>query len=140
MAGNKQRLNDLNHLTLSLLMKLAAWKNLVRLMKARRIEVFISGLLIAVWLASAITVLEEKRVNKLWEIRRDKEVKLENLVELSIQYPDYRDILYRLAISQSELGNDDAAKEAFGRARYLDPNNEILTKIAKTLSISLSTN
>ena len=107
-------------------------------MKVRRLEVVISVLLIIVWLASAITVLEEKRVNKLWEIRHDKEVKLEKLVELSIQHPDYRDLLYRLAISQSELGNDDAAKEALNRARYLDPNNEILIIIAGSLGIPLS--
>ena len=97
-----------------------------------------SFLLIVVWLASTITVLEEKRVNKLWEIRRNKEAILEKLVELSIQYPDYRDLLYRLSISQSELGNDDAAKEALNRARYLDPNNETLIKIADSLNISLS--
>ena len=67
-----------------------------------------------------------------------KTSRLEKLVELSIQYPDYRDLLYRLAISQSELGNDTAAKEALNRARYLDPNNETLIKIAGSLNISLS--
>ena len=75
---------------------------------------------------------------RLWEIRKNKELTLEKLVELSIQYPDYRDLLYRLAISQSELGNDEATKEAFSRAGYLDPNNEMLTEIANNLGISLS--
>ena len=103
-----------------------------------RLTIIVSLLLIIIFVASATTTLEEKRVNKLWEIRRDKEAMLEKLVELSIQYPDYRDLLYHLAISQSELGNDDAAKEALNRARYLDPNNETLIKIAGSLNISLS--
>ena len=103
-----------------------------------RLTVIVGLLLIIIFMASAATSLEEKRVTKLWEIRRNKEAVLEKLVELSIQYPDYRDLLYRLAISQSELGNDDAAKEALNRARYLDPNNEMLTEIANNLGISLS--
>lgn len=113
---------------------------IIKVIKRNRLTAIVSCLLIIVFLASVSTTLEEKRINKLWEIRRDKEARLEKLVELSIQYPDYRDLLYRLAISQSELGNDEATKEALGRAKHLDPNNEILTKIAKALSISLSTN
>lgn len=103
-----------------------------------RLTVAISSLSIIVFMASVATTLEERRVNKLWEIRREKEATLEKLVELSIQYPDYRDLLYRLSISQSELGNDTATKEALSLARYLDPNNEILIKIADSLNISLS--
>lgn len=109
-----------------------------KIIKKNRLTVIVSLLLVVIYMASVATALEERRVNKLWEIRRDKEARLEKLVELSIQYPDYRDLLYRLAISQSELGNDDAAKEAFGRAKYLDPNNEALKTIAATLSISVS--
>jgi tetratricopeptide (TPR) repeat protein len=109
-----------------------------KLIKKNKLTVILAILLVISFLASTITVLEEKRVTQLWEIRRDKEAMLEKLVELSIQYPDYRDLLYRLAISQSELGNDDAAKEALNRARYLDPNNETLIKIAGSLNISLS--
>ena len=111
-----------------------------KIIKKNRLTVVLILLLIITSMASLVTTLEEKRVMQLWEIRRDKETMLEKLVELSIQYPDYRDLLYRLAISQSELGNDDAAKEALNRARYLDPNNETLIKIADTLAISLSTN
>lgn len=111
---------------------------IIKIIKKNRLTVIISCLSIIVFLASVTTTLEEKRVNKLWEIHRDKEVKLEKLVELSIQYPDYRDLLYRLAVSQSELGNNDAAKEALNRARYLDPNNETLIKIANGLNITLS--
>lgn len=109
-----------------------------KIISENRLMVIVSFLSIIVFMASAATALEERRINKLWEIRRDKEAKLEKLVELSIQYPDYRDLLYRLAISQSELGNDEAAKQALNRARYLDPNNEILPKIANSLNISLS--
>lgn len=109
-----------------------------KIIKKNRLTVIVSLLLIIIFLASMATALEERRINKLWEIHRDKEVKLEKLVELSIQYPDYRDLLYRLAVSQSELGNDDAAKEALNRAGYLDPNNETLIKIAGALGISLS--
>ena len=111
---------------------------IIKLVKKYRLEFFLSLFLAVVWLASAITVLEEKKVNRLWETRRDKEVKLEKLVELSIQYPDYRDLLYLLVIAQSELGNNDAAKEALKRAKYLDPNNEMLIEIANNLGISLS--
>lgn len=111
---------------------------IIKVIKGNRLTVIISFLSIIVFLASMATTLEERRINKLWEIHRDKEVKLEKLVELSIQYPDYRDLLYRLAVSQSELGNDDAAKEALNRAGYLDPNNETLIKIAGALGISLS--
>jgi len=109
-----------------------------KIIKKNRLTIIISLLLIIIFVASAATTLEEKRVNKLWEIHRDKETKLEKLIELSIQYPDYRDLLYRLAISQSELGNDNAAKDALIRAGYLDPNNEILLKIADNLGIPLS--
>ena len=111
---------------------------IIKIIKKNRLTVIVSCLSIIVFLASVATALEERRVNKLWEIRRDKEAMLEKLVELSIQYPDYRDLLYRLAISQSELGNEDAAGEALNRARYLDPNNETLIKIAGSLNISLS--
>ncbi len=111
---------------------------IIKIIKKNRLTVIVSCLSIIAFLASAATTLEEIRIYKLWEIHRDKETKLEKLVELSIQYPDYRDLLFRLTISQSELGNDTAAKEALNRARYLDPNNEILSKIAKSLNISLS--
>lgn len=113
---------------------------IIKIIKKNRLTVAISCLSIIVFMASAATTLEEKRINKLWEIHRGKTSRLEKLVELSIQYPDYRDLLYSLAISQSELGNNNAAKEALGRAKYLDPNNETLIKIADTLAISLSTN
>lgn len=113
---------------------------IIKIIRKNRLTVAISCLSIIVFIASAATTLEEKRINKLWEIHRGKTSRLEKLVELSIQYPDYRDLLYNLAISQSELGNNDAAKEALDRAKYLDPNNETLIKIADTLAISLSTN
>lgn len=109
-----------------------------KIIKKNRLTVILSCLAIIIFMSSVATTLEEKRVNRLWEIHREKETRLEKLVELSIQYPDYRDLLYRLAISQSELGNNDAAKEALVRARYLDPNNETLIKIAGALGISLS--
>lgn len=108
------------------------------IIQRNRLAATISCLSIIFFLSSAATILEEKRIDRLWEIRRGKEAGLEKLVELSIQYPDYRDLLYRLATSQSELGNNNAAKEALDRAKYLDPNNEILIKIAKGLNISLS--
>lgn len=109
-----------------------------KIIQRNRLTAIISCLSIAFFLASTATTLEEKRVNGLWEIHREKTARLEKLVELSIQYPDYRDLLYRLAISQSELGNNDAAKEALNRAKYLDPNNEALKTIAGALSIYVS--
>ncbi len=111
---------------------------IIKILKQNRLAVILALLLAVTLTASLATALEEKRVARLWEIRRDKEAMLETLVELSIQYPDYRDLLYRLAVSQSELGNDEAAREALNRAKYLDPNNEILVKIAGSLNISLS--
>lgn len=109
-----------------------------KIIQRNRLAATISCLLIIFFLSSAATILEEKRIDRLWEIRRGKEAGLEKLVELSIQYPDYRDLLYRLAVSQYELGNNEEAKEALSRARYLDPNSEALIQIAKTLNISLS--
>lgn len=109
-----------------------------KIIQRNRLAATISCLSIIFFLSSAAVILEEKRIDRLWEIRRDKEAKLEKLVELSIQYPDYRDLLYRLAVSQYELGNNEEAKDALLRAKYLDPNNEILRTIANGLSISVS--
>ena len=109
-----------------------------KIIQKNRLAIVVCFLLIIIFIASVATTFEEKRIIKLWEIHREKEILLEKLVELSIQYPDYRDLLYRLAISQSELGNDEAAKDALNRARYLDPNNETLIEIAGNLNIPLS--
>ena len=109
-----------------------------KIIKQNRLTVVLVLFLAITFMASLATALEEKRVTQLWEIRHNKEAILEKLVELSIQYPDYRDLLYRMAISQSELGNNEAAKDVLGRARYLDPNNEVLIEIAGNLNISLS--
>ena len=84
---------------------------IIKIIRKNRLTVAISCLSIIVFMASAATTLEEKRINKLWEIRREKTSRLEKLVELSIQYPDYRDF-YRLAILNMNWENDTAAKEA----------------------------
>lgn len=108
------------------------------IIQRNRLAATISCLSIIFFLASVATTLEERRVNKLWEIHRGKEAGLEKLVELSIQYPDYRDLLYRLAISQYELGNNEETKDALLRAKYLDPNNETFNQAHRTLLIDLS--
>lgn len=89
----------------------------------------------AVTMASLITVFNDYKIKKAWETRQEKEIKLNELIDLSIKYPDSRDLLYRLAIAQWELGNNDAAKEALDRARYLDPNNPAVARINAVLAI-----
>ena len=111
---------------------------IIKIIRKNRLTVAISCLSIIVFMASAATTLEEKRINKLWEIHREKTSRLEKLVELSIQYPDYRDLLYRLAISQYELGNNEGAKDALLRAKYLDPNNGTLSQAFQDLLVDLS--
>jgi len=114
------------------------WKRLIHLMKVRKLEVFIFVLLTAGAVSSIKVAVEQKRIEELQKIKIEKEAERDKLVEMSIKYPDYRDLLYRLAVSQYELGNDEAAKEVLNRARYLDPNNENLITIAGRLNISLS--
>lgn len=103
-------------------------------MKVRKLEVFISILLIAGLVSSIKVAVEQKRVENLLRIRAEKVEKRNKLVELSIKYPDYRDLLYRLAVIQWELGNDEAAKEALAKAEYLDPNNEELERIKELMN------
>lgn len=109
-----------------------------KIIQRNRLAATVSCLSIIFFLSSAATILEEKRIDGLWEIRRGKEAGLEKLAELSIQYPDYRDLLYRLAVSQYELGNNEEAKDALLRAKYLDPNNETFNQAHRTLLIDLS--
>lgn len=108
---------------------------IIKIIQKNLLMVIIFSFLIIIFLASAATILEEKRVNKLWEIHSEKEARLEKLVELSIQYPDYRDLLYRLGIAQWELGNNQTAKDALDRAKYLDPNNPTIANINAALAI-----
>jgi len=119
-------------------MQLAAdmnpWSKVLHLMKVRKLEVFISVLLIAGTVSSIKVAAEQKRVEELARIRVEKEVERDRLVELSIKYPDYRDLLYRLAAVQWELGNEEAAKEALARAEYLDPNNPALGEFSFIIS------
>jgi hypothetical protein len=103
-----------------------SWKGLLHLMKVRKLEIFIAVLL-AVGVVSSIKVaMEQRRIEELARIRIEKEAERDKLAELSIKYPDYRDLWYRLAAAQWELGNEEAAKEALIKAKYLDPNNEQL--------------
>lgn len=98
-------------------------------MKVRKLEIFISILLIAGLVSSIKVTVEQKRIENLVRIRAEKEAERDRLVELAIKYPDYRDLLYRLAAAQWELGNQEAARAAMERAEYLDPNNEELKKL-----------
>lgn len=106
-----------------------SWKSLVHLMKVKKLEVFILILLIAGVVSSIKVTIEQKGIEELRRIRIEREAEKDNLVELSIKYPDYRDLLYRLAVVQWELENDEAAKEALTRAEYLDPNNPKLSEL-----------
>lgn len=85
------------------------------------------GILVSsVFTSSWITFHEQKNVQKIIDRRSEKEQKLEELRALITQYPDSRDLLYRLGIAEWELGNEQEASAAIDRARYLDPNNSIL--------------
>lgn len=125
MAGNQKTENrEQRTMTISFL-RLGRYKN----------ELF-AGALFFLASISSLWVFELNRaLEKQWQIRREKEVELQKLVDLSIQYPDYRDLLSRLGVAQWELGNDQTAKDAFDRAKYLDPNNPAVTNINAALEI-----
>lgn len=65
-------------------------------------------------------------MQELIDRRSEEEQKLEDLRSLITQFPDSRDLLYRQALLEWELGNDEAASGAIERARYLDPNSPVL--------------
>lgn len=104
------------------------------LLKRRRLELMLVVFLIVGLVSSIKVAVEQKRVENLLLIRAEKEIERDKLVELAIKYPDYRDLLYRLAAVQWELGNQEAAKEALGRAEYLDPNNPKLLELKQKLN------
>lgn len=85
------------------------------------------GILIAT--ASIITMAEDKKTEELWEERERIETETKRLAEMTIQYPNYRDLLYKLGEKQWQIGNIEAAKKAWEEAEYLDPNNEALSRI-----------
>lgn len=104
-------------------------------LKQYKNELFAGTLLFLAFTSSVWVFQSNKSLAKQWEIRRAKEEEVNKLVDLSIQYPDYRDLLYRLGIAQWELGNDDAARDALDRARYLDPNNPAVARVNAALKI-----
>lgn len=79
--------------------------------------------------SSVITMLQDNRIKNLWEERKRIETETRRLAEMSIQYPDYRDLLYKLGVKQWQLENKRAAKEAWERAEYLDPNSRAVREI-----------
>lgn len=92
--------------------------------KTNRKEIFISALFLAAMLSSLLTEKDRKRVENLWDQRRQKETEVKQLAELSLKYPDYRDLLYRLTVLEWELGDVDSARDTLNKAKYLDPNNQ----------------
>ena len=95
-------------------------------------EIFICALFLAGTLSSLLTEKDTRRVEILWDQRRQKEAEVKQLAELSLKYPDYRDLLYQLTALEWELGNIDSAQESLAKAKYLDPNNQI-TKLLEEL-------
>lgn len=110
-------------------------KKAVKAISTNKRLVILVGILIVGAVSSTLVVQEERRVERLWEEMREKEAEVERLTELASAYPDYRDLLYRLAVLQWELGNKQAAEEALGRARYLDPNNERVKLLYMSLGL-----
>ncbi len=103
-------------------------------MKVRKLEIFISVLLAAGVVSSIKVAAQQRRIEELTRIRIEKEAERDKLIEMSIKYPDWRDLLYRLAVLQWELGNEAAAKEALARAQYLDPNNPALEELSSAIN------
>lgn len=125
MAGNQKTENRKRETMTFPFLRLKRYKN----------ELF-AGALFFLASISSLWVFELNRaLEKQWQIRREKEVELQKLVDLSIQYPDYRDLLSRLGVAQWELGNDQAAKDALNRAKYLDPNNPAGSRVNAALKI-----
>lgn len=97
-----------------------------KLLRKYRRELMLGILVSSVFTASWITLAEQKKTQEIINRRSEKEQKLDELRALITQYPDSRDLLYRQALLEWELGNDEEASRAIERARYLDPNNPIL--------------
>lgn len=95
--------------------------------------VFLIILVIVGIVSSVLVRQEERRVEGLWQERRQIEAEAQRLVELSKEYPDYRDLLYRLAVLEWELGNEEEARETLQEARRLDPNNPVLKQVEESI-------
>lgn len=100
-----------------------------KFLKKWKRELLLGILVSSVFTASWITLTEQKKVQEMIDRRSEEELKLQQLRTLVTQYPDSRDLLYRLAILEWKLGNEQEASAAIDRARYLDPNNPILPTI-----------
>lgn len=105
-------------------------------MKLDKQTIIIGAILFSSLIASIMLEREQQQVQALWRLRREKEVRVNQLVDLSIKYPDWRDLLLRLAIAQWELGNDQAASDALNRANYLDPTYPAADELKKILTPS----
>lgn len=104
-------------------------KKLKMQLKKYKNEFLVGILLFFTLISSIFTSYRYNQRAAKWALRQQKEQELQHLIDLSNQYPDYRDLLYQLAITQWELGNDQEAANALSRAQYLDPNNPQLTEL-----------
>lgn len=94
-------------------------------LKKYKNELAAGALLFFSFISSVFVFESNQSLAQQWKNRREKDQEIQKLIDLSIQYPDSRDLLYRLGIAQWEIGNNQAAKDALNRAQYVDPNNPI---------------
>lgn len=100
-------------------------------------EIFTGALVVIGLVSSLVTTVSGRFAESISGQRDAKEASLRNLVELSLQYPDSRDILTRLGVVQWELGNEQTAKSALSSAWYLDPTNSTISDLAKSLNLAV---
>lgn len=108
---------------------LQAILKLRKVLRKYRRELVLGILVSSVFASSWITFREQKIIQRIINRRSEKEQKLDELQQLMTQYPDSRDLLYRQALLEWELGNEQEASAAIDRARYLDPNNPTLQSL-----------
>ena len=76
--------------------------------------------------ASGITFARDKKAERLASERLELETKIEKLTKLATEYPNYPDLLLRLGKLEWEAGNKEAAKKVWEKAKYLNPNSQII--------------
>ena len=72
----------------------------------------------------------EATIQKTQQIRQEIQLWERALDEKS----NYRDVLLRLALLNYQINQNEEAKDYWGRANYLDPNNEEVVKVGEIIS------
>ena len=80
----------------------------------------------------ATSEVEEARESVFPEEAVEEEI--DELEQVLINKPGYRDVLLKLAVLYWQIEEIDKAREYFEKARILDPNNEVVGEVGKLIS------